>query len=135
MSKLRPSTKAERTAKEPATVPAKFVPRFWELDADKRQTRTRLIRRCIDELCEHANADSMQKRMLVERAVFLALQCQTIEIDSYEGRDVDLKRIAVHCQLSNALSGILSKLKLDKAKFSEVLDLDAYVASKSKARS
>ena len=33
-----------RKAKEPAAIVAKFVPRFWELDADKRQTRLRLIR-------------------------------------------------------------------------------------------
>lgn len=98
----RPKKVKDRKAKEPVTVPDTFVPKFWELDADRRQTRPRLIYNCIEELCEQCGADSLQKRMLVERAVFLHLQCQTIEIDSYtKSGGVDLKRIAIHawCRL------------------------------------
>jgi hypothetical protein len=131
MPKDRPTTRDERKAKSPTTLPSRFVPRFWE-DTDKRQTHVRLIRDRIKELQKQCNADSIQKKLLVERAVFIALQCQTIELDAYEGRDVELSRISCHAQLANALSGLLTKLGLDKHTLEEAITLQEYVARKDK---
>ena len=118
MAGTRPTTRAERKAKAPAALPATFQPRFLDR-ADKRQGTIRAIRDRVERLREDAGADSYQKEMLVRRAVFIAVQLETMEVTAAERGPFDA---GVYTQMANALSGLLSKLGLErKAKKAESL--------------
>lgn len=88
----------------------KFVPRLW-LNADRRLAIVRRIKAQVDLLQQHANADSFQKQLLCQRAVFLALQLETAEREALETGKLDM---GVYTQGCNALSGLLTKLGLSK---------------------
>jgi len=125
MAKARPTTRAERRAKRPATVPSEFVPQFWE-EADKRQAVVKEIRRRYELLKEHASADSCQRDLLVQRAVFIAVQLETMEINAAQTGAIDP---GVYTQMTNTLLGLLKTLGLDR-KLKQVVNLDEYVKGK-----
>ncbi len=120
-----------KKAKRRAALPTRFTPRYLD-DVDCRTSAIKEFKRRLLELQEAAGADSPQKKLLCERANFIASRLQSMELDALEGRDIDM---GVYTQASNALMGILKTLKLDAAKAGKVLDLDAYVAGKTKAKS
>lgn len=123
--KKRASKAKERKAKTRSKLPEKFEPKFWR-DCDKRQIVLKEIRQRIERLEEDAGADSYQKQLLVQRAVFLSVQLETWELNAAEGQEFDA---GVYTQAANALSGLLSKLGLDK-QMAKVEDLATYVGSK-----
>ncbi|MBB03629.1 MAG: hypothetical protein CMJ47_13365 [Planctomyces sp.] len=122
MTRRRPSTRADRRAKNPATISNRFVPRFWE-DADQRQVAIKRIRQRYEELATDAGVDSVQKEILAQRAVFLELQIAKMELAVVEGEDVELGTLT---QMTNSLKGLLRDLGLDRQQ-AQVLDLDEYV--------
>lgn len=92
------------------TLPRRFVPCFLE-DADGRSVTVREIRRRIACLTEHCNADSEQKRMLVQRAAFLGVLLETQECAAADSGNLDL---GVYVQGINALVGVLKSLGIEK---------------------
>ena len=106
----------------------RFVPRFWESE-DGRSVIVKEIRRRVEELTNDTGADSYQKQLLVQRAVFILLQVETMEIEAARnGVPVD----GVYGQLVNTLQGLLSKLGLNK-KSPKTVDLKAYVNGSRRA--
>jgi hypothetical protein len=130
MKTKRPTTRRERKAKDPATLPAKWTPRCLET-ADQRQKVIKLIRKRLERLKEEAGCDSFQKELLAEQAIFIAVQLETMKVEALEGQPFDA---GVFTQMVNCLSGLLSKLGL-KRSATQVLDLDSYVARKTKEKS
>lgn len=112
--------------KKAITLRGSFVPQFWD-EADGRSAVVKEIKRRVDELREHAGADSAQKRMLCERAVFIGLQLETMERTATEQGKLDL---GVYTQASNALLGLLKALGLDR-KVKSVHDLKSYLKEKA----
>ncbi len=108
--------------KQSVALPQKFEARFWEL-ADHRTGLVKAIRRRYEELKEDCCADSVQKDMLVQRAVFLAIQLESMEVTAAETGQLDL---GFYTQATNALSGLLTKLGLEK-QFEQTLDLQEYI--------
>lgn len=126
-------TREKRKAKRRATLPTRFTPRYLD-DVDCRTSAIKEFKRRLLELQEAAGADSPQKKLLCERANFIASRLQSMELDALEGRDIDM---GIYTQASNALMGILKTLKLDSAKVAGVIDVDlkTYAANKAKERS
>ncbi|MBL7644652.1 MAG: hypothetical protein JNK74_00545 [Candidatus Hydrogenedentes bacterium] len=119
----RPSTREERRAKTPATLPERFEPRFWET-TDQRQGVVKEIRRRLEALRDDAGVDRVQKEMLVRRAIFISIQLETMEVQSVEGGEF---QAGVYTQMTNALSGLLSKLGLEQQTTKKVVNLHEYV--------
>lgn len=110
MKTKRPTTRAEREAKSPATLPQRFVPKFID-SADQRQKVIKLIRRRLDRLVEEAGCDSIQRELLASEATFISVQLETMRVNALEGRSFDA---GVYTQMVNCLSGLLAKLGLNK---------------------
>jgi hypothetical protein len=122
LTQQRPTTRAARAAKTPATVPERFVPRFWE-DADGRQLAVREIKRRYEQLRTDVGAESYQKDLLCQRATFVAIQLETMEAAAVQGEAFNP---GVYTQMVNALLGLLKALGLERhAK--QVVSLQTYV--------
>lgn len=98
---------------------------FWE-HADGRCAIVREIRRRYLELKEDCGADSIAKDLLVQRAVFVALQLETTERTAAEGGSFDSGKYG---QLVNTLVGLLRSLGLERH-IKKVANLADYVESK-----
>jgi hypothetical protein len=98
------------TAKLPARVPKRFLPRFWE-NADQRQVAIREIKRRYALLRKDAGADSFQRDLLAQRAIFISVQLETMEVEASEGGDFNSGH---YTQMVNALTGLLKALGLEK---------------------
>ena len=119
-----------KSRKEKTTLlPAKFEPRFWN-ECDARLAVVRTIRRRVEELAADVGCDSVQKRMLVERAAFLDVVLETAECRCAEGGVFD---VGQWTQASNALSGILSKLGLERHQ-KPLNGLQDYIKTKKQKR-
>ena len=104
-------------------LPSRFVPQFW-MKTDRRSLAVREVRRRYRELKDHTGADSSQKDMLCQRAVFIGVQLETMEIEAVEGKaPLDAGR---YTQMVNALLGLLKALGLER-QMKRVVDLKAYV--------
>ena len=91
---------------------------------DQRQAVVKLIRRHVDQLLEDTGAESFQQELLARRAVFIAVQLETMEANALDGEAIDL---GVYTQGVNALSGLLTKLGLKKAA-KRAVALDSYLS-------
>jgi len=101
-----PTTRRKPTGELSTT----FVPRFWE-HADSRLAIVKVIKERYEDLKADTGADSVQKQLLCQRAVFLSVWLETVERRAIE----DLQFAAgEYTQACNALSGLLSKLGLNK---------------------
>lgn len=125
MPKARPSKRAERKAKEPATLPARFVPRFLA-DADQRQAVVKNIRRQIEQVKEETGCDCFIKETLIEEFIFLATMLATARVNALEGQPFDA---GSYTQSVNALSGLATKLGLKRVT-AMTLDLETYLERK-----
>lgn len=105
------------------SIPDRFVPMFWG-NVDGRCAIAKEIRRRYDELKRDTGADSYQKDLLVQRTVFVALQLETMETRAAETGQFDP---GVYTQMVNALSGLLSKLGLERRAV-QAMTLQTYVA-------
>ncbi len=104
-------------------LPTTFTPKFWEL-VDGRNAIAKEIRRRFQTLREDTGADSYQKELLCQRAIFLAIQLETMEVETIENGKLDF---GVYTQGLNALSGLLSKLGLERMSKEVVPNLRTYV--------
>jgi len=119
-------SRKSRSARPMVKLPARFEPRFWE-SVDRRYTVTRAIKARYQALRESAGGgESVQRDMLIQRAVFLSVILETFECQAADGGDFDL---GVYTQATNALSGIISKLGLEK-RIKNVTDLKTYLEAK-----
>jgi hypothetical protein len=84
------------------------------------------VRSRLRTLIEDSGADSFQKRLLAERAVFLSIKLQSMEIDAVEGREFEMGK---YNQGVNALVGLLRSLGLERAMKRPDTDLRSYVDS------
>lgn len=105
-------TKAKRNG---AALPNQFVPAFYE-QIDKRLAACRIIKERVETLKDHSGADSFQKELLCQRAIFIALQLETMEVNAIENGHLET---GVYTQMSNALLGLLKALGLDFKKNSQ----------------
>jgi hypothetical protein len=94
------------------TIPARFTPRFWA-DTDRRVSVVREIELRITRLKADSNANSYQKEILCERAVFIIAQLETMERDACEG--VKALPTGKYVQAVNGLLGLLKSLGLERA--------------------
>lgn len=102
-----------------------FRPRFWE-DQDGRSTIVREIRERVATLEHDCDAQSHQQRSLCQRAIFIELQLESLEIRATEGIAVDMGSFT---QMVNCLQGLYGKLGLKKQVKS--FDLQAYAKERS----
>ena len=93
-----------------SAIPDVFSPEFWS-DQDSRLHVARTIKRMVARLMDDAGADSYQKELLSQRAVFLALQLETAEIEAARSGNFDPGQ---YTQGVNALLGLLKALGLEK---------------------
>lgn len=110
-----------------ATLPARFVPKFWR-DADRRVALVREIENRVERMKADVNADSYQKEVLAERAVFLLALLETSERGALEGtKPLDL---GSYVQTVNSLLGLLRSLGLER-RVKKVMGLTQYVEGQS----
>ena len=115
----------ESRRKEVALATDSFRPRFWE-DQDGRSVIVREIRERVEALKRDCGAESYQQRSLCQRAIFIELQLESLEIIATAGGSVDMGSFT---QMVNCLQGIYGKLGLKKQMKS--FDLQAYAKEKS----
>lgn len=111
-----------KDARKEIKLPAKFQPRFWVRDTDGRCAAVKEIRERVETLKQDTQADSYQKQLICERAVFVALKLETMEIEATESGQFDM---GVYTQAVNCLMGCLKALGLEK-QVPKTLDLKAY---------
>jgi hypothetical protein len=124
---MRTKKRRRVTSSNTAAAFAGAAPRFIS-DADQRHSIVKEAKRRLIRLQEECGADSYQKELLTERAIFLVLQLETMEINGYEGKPCEH---AVHTQMTNSLMGILKTLGLTK-RIKEVPDLQTYLKAKER---
>jgi hypothetical protein len=105
-----------------STLPERFQPRFWS-ECDNRMALVRAIKERVTGLKVDANADSVQKEVLCERAVFLLTILETHEVNAIEGGKLDL---GAYVQGVNSLMGLLRLLGLERK--AKKVGLSEYVA-------
>lgn len=114
MGKVRQSKEVEFSTK--------FRPKFWA-DADKRKHAVRRIQERYEALKVDTGIDSLQKDTLLQRAVFLELQLETMEMEAVQKETFDSNR---YVTLLNSFLGLLKALGLKKAT-KTVEDLESYL--------
>ena len=115
-----------KTAK--VTIPARFEPRFWE-DGDSRRSIVKLMRRRYKALHADAGGErSAQRDILIQRASFISIILETWEVRLAEGENIEL---GAYTQMVNALTGLLTKLGLEKH-VRDVTDLKDYLKRRQK---
>lgn len=118
-----------KTLAKPAKVPKSFTPRFWE-GLDGRVGVAKEIRRRYELLRDDTGADrSAQRDMLCQRAVFIGIVLETMEVEAMDTGNFDA---GGYVQATNGLLGILKALGLDK-KVQSVTDLKSYLAQAERA--
>lgn len=108
------------------SIAEQFVPRFWD-SVDGRTGIAKEIRRRFEELKTDTGADTAQKEMLCQRAIFIGIQLETMEIEAAQEGKLDA---GVYTQMSNALLGLLKALGLER-KQAKALDLRSYVKERN----
>lgn len=121
--KTTKNTKKTRRKPE-ATVPARFQPKFWE-DADSRLGIVRRIRDRFEALKEQTGADSLQKEILCQRAVFLLTRLETVERRAIE--EGEFAEVGTYVQSINTLISLLKILGLESSK-KKVVNLRQYIS-------
>jgi hypothetical protein len=116
--------RSQRKAELGPSIRKRFVPRFWE-DTDGRCSVIKLIRQRYENLKDDTGADTLQKDLLCQRATFISLQLETMEIDATNGDPFDA---GVYGQLTNSLIAILKSLGLERK--TKVQSLRAYVTNR-----
>jgi hypothetical protein len=91
-------------------VPTKFVPCFWQ-DEDHRSAAVKEIIRRYELLKEDAGADSYQKELLCQRAVFMSLRLETMEVQAAKTGELDQ---GLYTMMVNSLVGLLKAIGLEK---------------------
>lgn len=111
-------------------LPKRFKPRVFE-EADGRYWLVKELKRRCEALMIDTAADSVQKRMLCQEAVFVGAQLETMRVNAAEGKSIDF---GSYTQMLNCLQGILSKLGLEKQLRRHVSALEEYINKKGRRR-
>ena len=126
MAQKRPTARTRSKRKGKVTsLSTRFEPEFWG-DLDQRLNISKAIRERYETLIKETGANSLAKRLLVQRAVFLSIRIETMETTAASTGEFNQ---SVYTFAVNALSGLLTKLGLDVDE-GEVLTLKDYVATK-----
>src|SRR5688572_3070015 len=97
-------------------IPLVFQPGFLD-STDRRTAISRELRRRYERLKADAGVNSFQKEMLAQRAIFVAVQLESLEVRATEtGATVD---VGVYTQGINCLVGLLRALGLEPAQAAE----------------
>ncbi len=110
------------------SIPDKFVPKFFA-DLDSRLAIKKEITHRLHRLKSDTGCDSYQKEILAQRAVFVALQLETIEVEAAEGQKFD---IGSYTQSVNCLIGLLRVLGIPKSRM-QGTNLKAYLKEQRSA--
>ncbi len=103
-----------------------FVPRLWE-EIDGRYAIAKEIRRRYQTLKQDTGSSKSQQRdMLCQRAVFMGVCLETMEVEAVRTGNYDA---GVYTQMSNALLGLLKALGLDRPNRSAE-DFQTYLAER-----
>jgi hypothetical protein len=114
----------KKTRRKPSpSIPARFEPKFWK-DADSRLAIVRQIRHRYEALAEQTGADSLQKEILCQRAVFLLCRMETVERRAIE--EGEFPDVGTYIQSLNSLISLLRTLGLESAK-KKVANLRSYI--------
>lgn len=116
-----------RKRKHGPTIVARFQPSFW-VDADTRYAAIKLVRARVEALARDINADSEQKRLLVERAAFLSCVLESAEVRAAQG--IEKLDLGAWTQGVNALTGLLKLLGIEKRTAQETLE--TYLAKRKR---
>src|SRR4051812_647709 len=101
----------KRSRRVKAPLSSQFIPYFWD-EVDGRYALKKEIRDRLQRLTQDAGVDSCQKELLAQEAIFLALQLETMRVNAVtDEAEFDA---GSYTQMVNALSGILTKLGLDR---------------------
>ena len=119
--------KRSRQNKKQIALPEHFVPQFWE-DSDGRVAIVRMIRERLDTLKADCGANSFQKVLLCQRAVFISIQLETMEVNATQTGNIET---GVYTQMVNSLVGLLKSLGLER-KAKHVESLQSYVQTKKR---
>lgn len=87
-----------------------FKPMFWS-ELDGRTGIAQAIRERYETLKADAGADTVQRDLLCQRAVFMCVCLETMECEALASGKFDA---GVHTQMTNALLGLLKALGLDR---------------------
>lgn len=124
-TRQRPSTRQARRARDAATLPARFKPRFLD-DVDQRQAVVKTIRRMIERIKVETGCKTLLREILIEELVFLVVLNATARAKALEGGPYDQ---GVMTQATNAISGLAVKLGIDKLALETIDgDLASYLA-------
>jgi hypothetical protein len=107
---VAPSRVRRNGESESIELPNRFTPQFWQ-DADGRCSIIKEIKRRYELLVTDAGADSFQKNLLAQRAVFVSVQLETMERLAVEKGKLDA---GVYTQMTNSLMGLLKSLGLER---------------------
>ena len=108
------------------SLPTRFTPKFWA-DADNRVALVRAVKEKVNQLKTDSNADSYQKQVLCERAVFLIAVLETAEVNAVDGgKPLDL---GGYVQGVNSLMGVLRMLGLERR--AKQIGLSQYVEART----
>jgi hypothetical protein len=114
-----------RPRKHPITLPKRFVPRFWQ-EQDQRSSIVRRINRLYQRLKKDTGAKSSQRDILVQRAAFICVRLETMEVDAALSGEFDPGH---YSSMVKALHQVLRSLGLDK-KHKKAVTLQAYMKDK-----
>lgn len=116
-----PTSKYKR--RKEMSIPDHFVPRFWD-EVDGRSIIYKKITERINRLMEDAGVDSIQKELIAQECIFVAVQLETMRVKAAETGDFNS---GSYTQMVNCLSGLLSKLGLERQDVRKVVTLHDYV--------
>ncbi len=108
-------------------LPTTFEPLFWA-SCDRRITAVREIQKRYEQLKEDTGVDNTQRELLCQRAAFIAIRLETMEVEAVQEGRFDP---GVYSNLNNTLLGLLKALGLEKKSQARTVDLKAYVKERS----
>src|SRR5690349_928058 len=99
---------ATATLSKKQSLSTRFEPQFW-LQADGRSLVCREVKKRTATLMQHVGADSFQKELLCQRAVFVGLMLETMEVHAGATGQFDTGR---YTAMTNTFCGLLKALGL-----------------------
>lgn len=107
----------------------KFVPQFWE-NEDRRCAVVRNFIERYETLKTDCGADSYQKELLCQRATFVAIQLETMEVNATRTGKFEAGKYG---NLTNTFLGLLKSLGLER-QAKQVESLETYIVEKSNGK-
>ena len=80
-------------------------------EADSRFHVVKTLHKRLKQLLDETGSDTLARKMLAGRAVFVAAYLESAEVDGLSGNEIDWKR---YLQATKSLSDVLSKLGLNR---------------------